>query len=242
MNEKIIQQLVNIQVDYERSWRDFSFKENNFLVFKHEYKAYYQPLVKEFLPALKKHLNNFREDRIINYHPYIKREWVDLFTQDVKRTEIVGSQFLNKLSENLLADFSHLLKSYQKTGADHLKHHFLHQFFTNKANSIYILIKNNPSLGIKTIANIKSPQLQFALINQSIPILESLTHFFATCSLMEASHILAEHFDYPNHIPVDKYYRKWVGGEFIHIKFCKLILGDGYENAKNFIKQKNEIN
>jgi hypothetical protein len=242
MNEKIVQQLVKLQVDYEKSWGDFSLKDNDFSVFKHEYQAYYQPLVRDILPVLNKHLNNVKEERISHYYPYIKEEWIDLLTQDIRRTEIVGSQFLNKLSGDLLVDFAHLLKAYQKTGADHLKHHFLHQFFNNKANSIYILIKNNPALGIRTIAKLKSPQLQFALINQNISILEELTHFFSTCSLMEASYLLAEYFDYPDKSAVDKYYRKWVGGKFIHIKFCKLILGDKYESAKNFIKQKNEIN
>lgn len=242
MNEKIVQQLVKLQVDYEKSWADFSLKNNDFSVFKHEYQAYYQPLIREIIPVLNKHLNNAKEERISHYHSYIKEEWIALLSRDIKKNEIIGSQFLNKLSENLLVDFSHLLKAYQKTGADHLKHHFLHQFFNNKANSIYILIKNNPSLGIKTIAKLKSPQLQFALINQNTSILNELTEFFSTCSLMEASYLLAEYCDYPDQTPVDKYYRKWLGGDFIHIKFCKLILGDKYESAKNFIKQKNEIN
>lgn len=242
MNEQIIQQLIKLQVDYEQSWDEFILKNNEFAQFKHEYQAYYQPLIKEIFPEISKHLNVVKEQNITHYFKYVKTEWVSFCSQYIKKNEMVGSQFLNKLSQDLIVDFSRLLNSYTKTNSDHLKHHFLNQFFTNKANSITILIKNNPELGIRTIAKLKSPQLQFALINQHNEIKDALKDFFSNCSKMEAYYILGQYCEYPNDIPVNKYYKRWIGGEFIHIKFCKLILDDKYENSKYFIRQKNELN
>ena len=242
MNEKIVQQLVKLHVDYKKSWHDFGMKDNDYAVFRHEYQAYYQPLVDNILPQIKKQLNNSREEKLDSYLDYIKPEWKDLLIQDLKRNDVVGSQFLIKLSETLLSDFSHLLNAYKKTGADHLKNHFLHQFLTNKANSIAILLKNNPLLGINTIASLKSPKLQFSLINNNKVILEELKKYFSTASIMEISYALSEFCDYPSHPNVEQYYKEWIGGNFIHIKFCKLILQEKYESAKAFIKQKHEFN
>lgn len=242
MNDKIVQQLINLEIDYKKSYLGLSFKDNNYFLFNHELKIYYQKLTGYILPDLRLHLMNVKEDNIKNYYPYIREEWIDMLSSDIKKADIVGSKFLEKLSEDLLSDFSHLFKAYQKTGADKLKHHFIQQFFNNKSHSVYLLIKNNPSLGIKTISKLKSPQLQFQLINQNNAILEELFNFFKKCSLKERNYLLTQYFDYPQDIPVDKYYRKWLGGEFIHVKFCKIIFGDKYEKAKNFIKQKNEMN
>lgn len=242
MNENIVQQLVRLHVDYKKSWHDFGMKNNDYAVFRHEYQAYYKPLIDNILPQIKKQLKNIKEEKIDIYLDYVKPEWKDLLLQNLKKNNLVGSLFLTKLSENLLNDFSHLLNAYKKTEANHLKNHFLHQFLINKSNSIAILLKNDPLLGMYTIASLKSPKLQFLLINNNKIILEELRKFFSSASIMEISYALAEFCSYPNHPNVEVYYKEWIGGNFIHIKFCKLILEEKYESAKAFIKQKHEFN
>ena len=45
-------------------------------------------------------------------------------------------------------------------------------------------------------------------------------------------------FIYPLDVTINEYYEKWIAKEAIHIKFCKDILGDHYERAKNILKER----
>ena len=240
MNEQIIQNLVRIQVNYEKSLNSFKNKENDFALFEHECKFYFEPMIKSVIPQLKDFLKTNEKEKIENYLPYILKNWQNSFVKEFKSSSVVGSQFLFKLSESTIKDFNSLLLSYQKTNPE-LQQHFLSQFFKTKSKSILILLKNDPELGLKTIANLKSPQLQLLLINKNRLIFKELESFFAQTSRESVYRLISLYCNYPPDIKIENYVKQWIGKNYIHIKFCKNILGEYYEDSKKFMKKKNEI-
>lgn len=240
MNEQIIQNLVRIQVDYEKSLKSFKNKENDFALFDHEYKFYFEPLIRSAIPKLKDFLKTKEKEKIENYLPYILNNWHNSFIKEFKSSPVVGAQFLFKLSESTTKDFNCLLLSYQKTNTK-LQQHFLSQFFKTKSKLILILLKNNPELGLKTIANLKSPQLQLLLINKNSVILRELESFFMQIDRESVYRLISLYCNYPHDVKIENYVKQWIGNDRIHIKFCRNILGKYYEDSKKFMKKKNEI-
>lgn len=239
MDETIVQKMIKIQVNYEKSVAFFSHRDNAFALFEYQLKKYFQPLVEQIVPEIKA-LKNEKNHLIQPYTEFVLDNWKIPFLKELKKDNIVGAQFLNKLSEDLINDFGNLLMSYKKTNVK-LKHHFLSQFFKNKSQSILIILKNNTELGIKTISKLNCPPLQFALINRHEEIFRELSDYFLNCSKEEVYTILSKYMSYPQELTVDKYLNEWVGGDYIHIKFCKLILGNYYEDTKVYMKYKNEV-
>ena len=240
MNEQIIQKLVRLQVDYEKSFSFFKNKENDFALFEHECKFYFEPLVKIVIPQLKDFIKTNEKEKLENYLPYILKNWQASFVKEFKSSSLVGAQFLFKLSESTIKDFNSLLLSYQKTNSQ-LQQHFLEQFFKTKSKSILILLKNDPELGLKTIANLKSPRLQFLLINKNFLIFKELESFFMQTNRESVYRLISLYCNYPHDVKIENYVNQWIGNDYVHIKFCRNILGQYYEDSKKFMKKKNEI-
>ena len=136
MNEKIIQSLVKIEVNYDSFIYDIDIA-NDFVFFLQEYEHYYKKIEELIISNLKKQLMLVKNDRVENYLPYIKTNWRDFVKKQVLQNSTIGSSFLQKLSVGLLSDFSHLSKAYEKTDSK-LKDTFLNQFLEKKTNSITI--------------------------------------------------------------------------------------------------------
>ena len=237
MNEKIIQSLVKIEVNYDSFIYDIDIA-NDFVFFLQEYEHYYKKIEELIISNLKKQLMLVKNDRVENYLPYIKKNWRDFFKKQVLQNSTIGSSFLQKLSVGLLSDFSHLSKAYEKSDSK-LKDTFLNQFLEKKTNSITILFKNNIDLALYTLSQINSPYLQFKLL-QVPEIQKEIIKYLEKASTVEVCIMLCNYFSYPRNTNIKEYLYLWNGQKSIHVKFCKNIFGQYYNQIKTFLKQKNE--
>lgn len=241
MNPRIVAQLNGIMAKFLKEYDNFPFKDNEYAVFELEYQIYYKSIKMHVLPELLRHLKVNPQDNIQKYEKLLHKRYKTLIVQDMNENKKIGSEFLNKLSLDLTQDFNKLLGSYRKMD-ERLREHFLNQFIKNRQKAIIMLIENDMVLGIKTIANLKCPRLQFYFVNK-LPAntLKIIQQYMNQSCEEKVMGLLSEYFTYPYDIKPGEYYAKWEGNSKIHIKFCRLIMDEKYSMAKKFLKSQHKF-
>ena len=130
-----------------------------------------------------------------------------------------------------------MLNNYKALSVD-AKKNFMNQFAINKQKGLLMILEKNPYLFLKTVANIRSPLMQYFMINKISKTIEILPNWFNSFTEIKFYIILIEYFFYPLNVEPKSYYNLWQGEPLIHVKFAKNILGDKYEDAKDFLKLK----
>lgn len=238
MNKIIISQLNGLLTKFNQCWKDFEYKDNEYAVFNLEYHNYYHPIITFILPSLNSHLNKNPQESFSDYEPFFLPKYIALIKEELTKEKRKENEFLKKLSHDITNDFNVLLVSYGKT-EDKLRLHFLNQFIKNRKKAMSILLSHDPELALKTIAKLKSPKMQFYFLNKlSEEITDEFTTFMGQFSWEKICILLDQYCFYPNDIEPKDYYALWQGEQFIHVKFCKIILGKHYNPAKDFLKTK----
>lgn len=210
--------------------------DNNYAYFRFAYINYYKPFQLYILKDLKKALE-FTKEPIDKYKEYILELFFDLIKEDLKNEEYKDSEFLEKLSESIYSEFNQMLNKYKALGSE-AKKNFMNQFALNKQKALLMILEKNPYLFLKTVANIRSPLMQYFIINKISKTIEILPNWFNSFTEIKFYIILIEYFFYPLNVDPKSYYNLWQGEPLIHVKFAKNILGEKYEDAKDFLRLK----
>lgn len=211
-------------------------ESNHYAYFRFAYINYYKPFQLYILKDLKKALE-FTKEPLDKYKEYIYELFFELIKEDLKSEDYNDSEFLERLSESTYTEFNQMLNNYKALSAD-AKKNFMNQFAINKQKGLLMILEKNPYLFLKTVANIRSPLMQYFMINKISKTIEILPNWFNSFTEIKFYIILIEYFFYPLNVEPKSYYNLWQGEPLIHVKFAKNILGDKYEDAKDFLKLK----
>lgn len=221
---------------YQKMTPSMGEEGNNYAYFRFAYINYYKPFQLYILKDLKKALD-FTKEPLEKYKEYVLDVFFDLIKEDLKNNDYKESEFLERLSESTYSEFNQMLNNYKGLNAE-AKKNFMNQFAINKQKALLMILEKNPYLFLKTVANIRSPLMQYFMINKISKTIEILPNWFNSFTEIKFYIILIEYFFYPLNVEPKSYYNLWQGEPLIHVKFAKNILGDKYEDAKEFLKLK----
>lgn len=236
MNNNLITKMNGILLKYKNSIKKEN-DNNQYIFFRHLFINYYKPFMVYIYNELKKEVKTVED--LLKYKDYILDILYDELKKEILLDNDKDSDFINKLSYNIYTEFNQTMKAYKNLSSDSKKQ-FFNSFIFNKNNALFMILEKNPEIFIKTVANLKSPLMQFYILNNIENFEIKLNEYFNNCSEIKMKMILIDNFFYPSYINPKDYYHLWIGNEFIHIKFAKKILNEKYENAKEFLKLKDE--
>lgn len=240
MNHVIVTQINGLTKKYENALANFTSKDDDFAVFNFDYKNYYKPFSLYIIPELRQHLKKNPQENFKMYEHLIHPKYSQALFEEMTEEKKVNSDFLKKLSEDMVKDFNKLIIAYRKM-APNLKDKFIEHFIKNKKDAFLMIAENNPELAIKTIASLCSPRLQFFLLNKlEQKMTQQLGHFIEIYCWERVMKVLTEYCYYPPDIDPKEYFNQWEGKPYLHIKFCRAIMGSKYEEAKKFLKAKSK--
>ena len=209
---------------------------NDYANFRFAYINYYKPfqlyILKDLKNALKLH-----QEPLEKYREHILDMFYDLIKEEIYRSEHKDSEFIEKLSESIYEDFNLKLVNYKRLNGV-AKKSLMNQFVFNKSKALLLILEKNPYLFLKTVSKIKSPLMQFYIINKLPEVKNILPKLFMSFSTVKLQTVLIEYFFYPLDIEPKDYHNLWEGQELIHVKFSKNILSDRYKESKVFLKMK----
>ena len=128
------------------------------------------------------------------------------------------------------------IEAYEYKNDNEQKKQYILNFLKKKSPTIYKIIREDFELGLKTISQIKSPKVQFELIQCNKSIKQVCQKNLSNISNKEFLYYLSTYFCYPISPEIDVYYMQWKGLESLHIKFCREVMSDKYKEAKKFLK------
>lgn len=210
--------------------------DNQYAHFRFAYINYYKPFQLYILKDLRNALN-LNKEPLEKYKEHILELFYDLIREDLYSITNHDSEFIEKLSESTYKEFNQMLSNYKRLNSESKKT-FMNQFAINKKKALLMILEKNPYLFLKTVSNIKSPLMQFFIINKIPEVSENVPKWLLSFSEIKFYVILIEYFFYPLNVDPKSYYNLWEGESLIHVKFAKNILQNKYEDAKNFLKMK----
>lgn len=209
---------------------------NKYAHFRFAYINYYKPFQLYVLKDLRTVLTENNET-LEQYREYVLDLFFDLIKEDIYTTKQKDSEFIEKLSESMYVEFNKILSDYKNLNSDSKKSCMNH-FIVNKKKALLMILEKNPYLFLKTVANIKSPLMQFFILNKIPEVIEFLPQWFNSFSEIKFYIVLIEYFFYPLNIEPKAYYNSWQGEPLIHVKFANSILTGRYDDSKIFLKMK----
>lgn len=241
MNKVLLNEISNLTEKYQKALLNFDSLNDEFALFNFEYRYYYKPFSDNILPEMIKSFKANPNDNFKIYEHLILPKYTQALFEEIIENKQINSFFLQRLSESITNDFNKLLVAYSKMNEE-LKDNFIKQFANNKKSGLLMMADVNPELAIKTIANLCCPRLQFHLINNAdVQITNKIAFFLNTYCWEHVMKILTEYCFYPQSIEPKTYLLQWEGEPFIHIKFCRKIMGNRYEKSKSFLKNQNNL-
>lgn len=221
---------------YQRMSPSFEDENNTYAQFRFAYINYYKPFQLYILKDLRNALN-FNKESLEKYKEYVLDLFFELIKDDLYSVDHKDSEFIERLSESMYNEFNQMLGNYKALNSE-AKKSFMNQFVINKKKALIMILEKNPYLFLKTVANIRSPLMQFFIINKIPLVTENMPKWLNSFSEIKFYTILIEYFFYPLNVDPKSYYNLWQGEPLIHVKFAKQILGEKYEEAKSFLKMK----
>lgn len=240
MSHAIIAQINGLNKKYELLLPNRSSMSDEFALFHFDYIHYYKPFSSYILPEMLRHFKNNPQENFNSYEYLIHPKYSQALLEEMTENRKPNSDFLKKLSEDMVTDFNKLLIAYRKMN-NGLKDKFIENFIKNRKEAFIMLVNSNPELALKTVASLRCPKLQFYLLNSFDSSFSTRIHDFIQAYCWErVMKILTEYCFYPQHIDPKNYYHQWEGEGQLHIKFCRIIMGNRYEQAKKFLKAKSK--
>lgn len=221
---------------YQKMSPSIEEEENQYAYFRFAYINYYKPFQLYILKDLRNALNHNKEP-LDKYKENILGLFYDLIREDLYSVANKDSEFIEKLSESMYTEFNQMLGDYKSLSIENKKS-FMNQFVINKKKAMIMILEKSPYLFLKTVANIKSPLMQFYIVNKIQEVTSNLPKWLNSFSEIKFYIVLIEYFFYPLNVEPKDYYNLWQGEPLIHVKFAKSILGNKYEDSKKFLKMK----
>lgn len=232
MNKEITESLVNITQIYEESYDDFAYKYDLIKSKEFEEVHYFDQILEQVVPLIaievKQNghiLSDYLEFIKPRYHDIVKKE-VEFFEKNQELKVLKESEIIEKDFMEVLLKYNTNPQMQEEEIAKFMKNH--KAFYENTASTF-------PKMYFQVVANIRSPRIQYSLIN-SKTTRAPLKEYLNKLSQRDFDQLLKDYFMYPLEVELDIYYKKWIGKNKIHVKFCKNILSNKYDYAKKATK------
>ena len=237
MKQKIIDNLINCKQNFDRSFEGFAYKMDMSAVFEHECQHYLNPICENIVPLLVKELKEDKSQKIEDYFSFISPKYHQAIKKEVETFEIVDENINKKISKDIVDDFLKKLMIHTQD-SEKLKLKFLIEHLKSIAPLLKGLLEKDPALCLSTCAQMRNPKMQNMIINSlSKDFTDKLTKFLEGQSVDVFNKTSLKLFCYPQESTVENYYKKWVGKDNLHVKFCKNILSVHYEESKQYLKK-----
>lgn len=232
MNKEITEILVNMTQIYETELDDFAYKYDLDKVKEFEDVHYFDPIMERVVPKIAIEVKQ-NGHSLEDYLEFIKPRYHDIIRKEIDFYE--KNQELKVLRESEIIE-KYFMEVLLKYNTNPVKQDEEIERFMKEYKSFYEeTAKTFPQMYFKVVANLRSPRIQYMLIN-SKKTRQYLFDYLDNLGQNQFDSILREYFMYPLEIELEIYYKKWIGKNKIHVKFCKNILGKKYEYAKKAVK------
>lgn len=233
-NRKIVDELIACKQNYDKLYIEFPFKNNLEASFKHEYDNYLTPVFLKVVPKIYEDLKINEDTEIEDYFPYIVYKYHDVVKKEVVDFEKNNASIIKGVAKKVQEEFTQQLMLLSKENYT-VKQEFLESFFKKHAKEILFVFKNNPALGIETLAKLRNPIMQNTIMTY---IEDPLKQYISSKTWETFEAEILPYFIYPLDLTINEYYDKWISKEAIHVKFANKILGIHYEKAKKTLKDR----
>lgn len=235
MNTKIVNQLINLNDEYEKLFNNFAEKTDLSKVFEFECENYVQKLSDFIAPVMYEQLSSNPQDKLDFYLPYIKPKYHETLRDELKNIKINDEKRIYNIGYKLITEFNTEILLYKNLKEDE-KNNYLDSFYEKNKEIFTDISEKNPAFFVKTISELRNPKMQYKLLNRNKEINKKIYDYLSKVEKYEFERVLTDTIFYPTDIEMDEYYNKWIGKDKIHVKFLKSALGDRYEYAKLFSK------
>ena len=232
MNRDITEALVNITQIFEERLEDFAYKYDAVKAKEFEDIHYFEPILEQWVPLIAVEVKQ-NGDNLSDYLEFIKPRFHDIIKKEVEFYEKNQELRVLKESEIIENAFMEVLLKYNTNPK--MQEEEINNFMTNHKSFYEDTALTFPQMYFQIVANIRSPRIQYSIIN-SKNTRTALSNYLNRLSKTDFDKLLKAHFMYPLEIELDIYYKKWIGKNKVHVKFCKNILGSKYDYAKKTIK------
>lgn len=237
MKQKIIDSLINCKQSFDKSFEDFAYKMDMSAVFENECQNYLNPICEKIVPILVKELKEDKSQKIEDYFPFISPKYHQAIKKEVDTFEIIDESINKKLSKNIVDNFLKELMNNTK-GSEKERLNFLITHLKSISHLLKGLLEKDPGLCLITCAQMRNPKMQNMIINNlSRDFTDKLTKFLESQNVDFFNRTTLKLFCYPQEVTVEDYYKKWIGKDNLHVKFCKNILSTHYESSKQYLKK-----
>lgn len=232
MNKEITERLVNITQEYEEKYEDFAYRYDAVKSKEFEDIHYFDQVLEQIVPLIAIEVKQ-NGDNLNDYLEFIKPRYHDIVKKEVEFFEKNQEIKVLKESEIIEKEFMEVLLKHNTN--PQMQNEEISKFMKNHKDFYEETALTFPRMYFQIVANIRSPRIQYTLINSKttrVPLQEYLDRL----TQMEFDQLLKDYFMYPLEVELDIYYKKWIGKNKIHVKFCKNILGKKYDYAKKATK------
>lgn len=232
MNKEITESLVNITQVYEVKYDDFAYKYDSVKSKEFEDIHYFDQVLEQIVPKIAVEVNK-NGHNLQDYLEFIKPRYHDIIKKEVEFFEKNQELKVLRESESIEKEFMEVLLKHNTN--PQMQEEEIAKFMKNHKSFYEETAMNFPKMYFQVVANIRSPRIQYMLIN-SKTTREPLKAYLGKLSKLDFDQLLKDYFMYPLEVELDIYYKKWIGKNKVHVKFCKNILGNKYEYAKKATK------
>lgn len=235
MNKIIVKNLQDLSFAYHEKYDAFALKKDPGAVADFEYENYWAILQKNIIPLMIVDSKQDKSFRIESYLPYVidscrekvKKEF-KLYTQDY---EVI----CKKMSLEIIKYYDANILNY-KIADESKRNEFLKYFIREYSPSLIYIAESKPSIILETVAKLRTPQLQRALLKNQIIFNAIKDHVQTNLINDDWTKWLPKYFSYPRTKTIEEYFGKWVARDKIHIKICSEIFGVSYDQIKIWLK------
>lgn len=235
MNTKIVNQLINLNDEYEKIFNNFAEKNDLSKVFEFECENYVQKLSDNIAPMIYEQLLSNPQDKLDFYLPYIKPKYHETLRDELKSIKNNDEKRIYNIGIKLVEEFNSEILLY-KNLQENEKINFLDCFYNKNKEIFSDILEQDPAFFVKIISELRNPKIQYKLLNKNKDVSKKIFDYLHKVEKYEFEKVLKDSIFYPTDIEMDEYYNKWIGKDKIHVKFLKSALGDRYEYAKLFSK------
>jgi len=235
MNTKIVNQLINLNDEYEKLFNNFAEKNDLSKVFEFECEHYVQKLSDQIAPIMYEQLQSNAQDKLDFYLPYIKPKYHDTLRDELKNIKSNDEKRIYNIGNKIVSEFNAEILLY-KNFKEEEKNNYLEVFYDKNKSIFSDILEQDPSFFVKVISELRNPKIQYKLLNKNKEVSKKIYDYLNKVEKYEFEKVLKDTIFYPTDIEMDEYYNKWIGKDKIHVKFLKTALGDRYEYAKLFSK------
>lgn len=235
MNKIIVKALQDLSVSYHEKYESFAFKKDIGALLDFQYENYWTILQKKILPLI---IITSRQEKNFNlelYLPYVIEGCRLKVTNEFKLYTQDYEEICKKISLEIIKYYDANILNY-KIADESKRNEFLKYFIMEYSPSLIYIAEIKPSVILETIAKLRTPKLQRALLKNTIIFNAIKEHVQTNLINDDWTKWLPKYFAYPRTQTIEDYFNKWIARDKIHIKICSEIFGVSYDQIKIWLK------